>query len=50
MSKLNLLVERYVLHMYPRQEVEVRSGVLERVDHVVWHIRTGSRLGINPSS
>ena len=46
----NALVDRDVLHMYPRQEVEVRPGVLERIDHVVRYIRAGARLAINPSS
>ena len=48
MKKSNAPVERDILDMYSRQEVEVRSGVLERVDHIVWHIRAGARLGINP--
>jgi hypothetical protein len=50
MSKSNSLVERDVLHMYPRQEVEIRPGVLERVDHVVRYIRAGARLRVDPSA
>jgi hypothetical protein len=46
----NALVERDMLHMYPRQEVEIRARVLERVDHVVRHIRAGARLCVNPSA
>ena len=46
----NALVERDVLHMYSRQEMQVWPGVLERVDHVVRHIRASTRLGINPSA
>jgi hypothetical protein len=34
--------------MDPRQEVEVRTGVLERIDHVVRHIRASTCLWIDP--
>jgi hypothetical protein len=36
--------------MHSRQEVQIRAGVLERIDHVVRHIRAGARLAIDPSS
>ena len=36
--------------MYTRQEVEVRPGVLEWVDHVMWYIRAGACLAVDPSS
>ena len=36
--KSDSLIERDVLHMYPRHEVKVRAGILEGVDHVVRHI------------
>ena len=36
--------------MYPRQEVEIWAGVLERVDHVVWHVGAFSRLWVDPSA
>ena len=39
-----------MLHVYPRQEAEIWAGVLERVDHVVWHIRAFARLGVHPSA
>jgi hypothetical protein len=34
--------------MDPSQEVQVRAGVLERIDHVVWYIRASARLGVDP--
>lgn len=49
MSKSDELVERDVLHVYPRHKVKVRVGILERVDHVVRHIRAGACLAIHPS-
>ena len=47
---LNSLVERDVLHMYPRQEVEIRTAVLEWVDHIVRHIRASARFNVHPSA
>jgi hypothetical protein len=34
--------------MDPSQEVQVRAGVLERINHVVRYIRASTRLGVNP--
>ena len=48
MSKSNVLVECDVLHMYTRQEVKVRVGVLEWVDHVVRHIRASPCPAVYP--
>jgi hypothetical protein len=39
-----------MLHMNPRQDVQVRAGVLERVNHAVRHIRAGASLVVNPSA
>ena len=36
--KSGTLIERDVLRMYPHHEVKVQAGILERIDHVVWHI------------
>ena len=49
MSKSDVLVERDVLHMDPRHEVKVRAGILERIDHVVRHIRASACLTTHPS-
>ena len=49
MSKSNVLIEGDAHHMYTRQEVKVRVGVLERVDHVVWHIRASACPAVHPS-
>jgi hypothetical protein len=46
----NALVESDVLHMHPRQEVQVRPHVLKRVDHVMRDIRAGARLVVDPSA
>ena len=48
--KENALVESDVLHMHPRQEVQVRSRVFKWVDHVMRDIRAGSRLVVDPSA
>ena len=34
--------------MYLRQEVEVRPGVFERIDHVVQHIQASARISVYP--
>jgi hypothetical protein len=38
-----------MLHMYPRQGVQVWAGILEWVDHVVRHVRAGARRRVDPS-
>jgi hypothetical protein len=39
-----------MLHMHPRQEVQVRPRVLKWVDHVMRDIRAGARLVVDPST
>ena len=34
--------------MDPSQEVQVRAGIFERIDHVVRHIEASTRLGVDP--
>lgn len=44
----HILVECDVFHVYSRNEVEIRTRLFERVDHVVRHVGANTSLFIYP--
>jgi hypothetical protein len=44
----NVPVKYYVLHMYARKNVEVRTGLFEWVDQMVRHIGANPSLSVYP--